>query len=136
MTIEDDFNTFWKAYPRRVAKGHAREMFAKAIRKTTLDTMLAAIADYIRFKPERIDFKHPATWLRAESWDDEWASVPRETGRRRNFADAALDRINGSEGVFGGNRDVELVPGGQQQPGSDAGNLRIGFAGAFPASRH
>lgn len=67
----------------------------------------------------------------------EWLNRPtyQRTGRR-NFADAALDRINGSEGVFGGSRDVEQLSIGQQQPGSDAGNLRIGFAGDFPASRH
>ncbi len=91
-----DFDTFWQAYPRRVAKGHARTAFDRAIRKTTLETMLAAIADYIRFKPERIDFKHPATWLNGECWDDEWASVPQEIGRKRSFADVAFDRINGN----------------------------------------
>jgi hypothetical protein len=76
MSREDDFNAFWAAYPRRVAKGHARAAFDKAIRKTTLETMLAAIIDYIRCKPDRIDFKHPATWLNGECWDDEWRQTP------------------------------------------------------------
>ncbi len=76
MTKEDQFAVFWNTYPRRIAKGAARTAFDKAIRKTTLETMLAAISDYVRHKPERIDFKHPATWLNQECWDDEWASVP------------------------------------------------------------
>lgn len=131
-----DFEQFWRAYPRRVAKGHARTAFEKAIRKTDLATMLAAIADYIRFKPERIDFKHPATWLNGECWSDEWASVPRETGRRRTFTDVAMDRFNGSESVFGGGRDVELVSTGHGQSGSDHGNLRGGLEGYLVPSRH
>jgi hypothetical protein len=75
-----DFDAFWDAYPRRISKGTARTAFEKAIRKTTLETMLAAIADYKRFKPERIDFKHPATWLNGECWEDEWQPMRPSTG--------------------------------------------------------
>lgn len=95
MSREDDFNLFWRTYPRRISKGAARTAFDRAIRKTTLDTMMAAIDNYVRFKPERIDFKHPATWLNQECWDDEWAAVPKEvTNRRRTFTDVAMDRFN------------------------------------------
>jgi hypothetical protein len=90
MTREDQFDAFWKAYPRRVAKGHARTAFDKAIRKTTLEAMLAAIADYIRFKPDRIDFKHPATWLNAESWDDEWIVAPTRQSTGHGMIDALM----------------------------------------------
>ena len=72
MTKEEAFETFWKCYPRRVAKGAARTAFAKAIKKTDLETMLKAITEYVAKKPEKIDFKHPATWLNGECWDDEW----------------------------------------------------------------
>ena len=136
MTIEDDFNAFWRAYPRRISKGTARAAFAKASRKTTLAAMLTAIEDYIRFKPDRIDFKHPATWLNGECWSDEWACVPQETGRKRNFADVARDKFNGTESVFGGRRDVELVSTGLGQSGSPDGHLRSGFSGHVIRSRH
>lgn len=72
MSKEEQFNTFWSCYPRRVAKGAARKAFDKAIKKTTLENMLNAITKYVAMKPEKIDFKHPATWLNAECWDDEW----------------------------------------------------------------
>lgn len=72
MTKEEAFEAFWVCYPRRVAKGAARTAFAKAIKKTTLERMLAAITEYVAKKPEKIDFKHPATWLNGECWDDEW----------------------------------------------------------------
>lgn len=95
MTREEAFETFWKAYPRRVGKGHARKAFEKSIRKTTIEAMLAAIELYVRHKPERIDFKHPATWLNGECWDDEWQSVPTilppSQPRRPTMADLAFD---------------------------------------------
>ncbi len=72
MSKEEQFETFWRAYPRRVAKGAARKAFDKAIKKTTLQAMLEAVQKYERHKPEKIDFKHPATWLNGECWDDEW----------------------------------------------------------------
>lgn len=92
MTREDQFDAFWKAYPRRIAKGTARNAFDKAIRKTALETMLAAIEDYKRFKPERIDFKHPATWLNGECWDDEWAAVPVHQSTGNGLIDSLLSR--------------------------------------------
>jgi len=75
--MSDDFAVFWLAYPRRIAKGAARKAFALAIRKTTLEAILSAIEAYKKHKPEQIDFCHPATWLNAERWDDEW--TPPET---------------------------------------------------------
>lgn len=75
MTKGEQFESFWKSYPRRVAKGAARKAFDKAIKKTTLESMLKAITEYVAKKPEKIDFKHPATWLNGECWDDEWEPV-------------------------------------------------------------
>lgn len=92
MTTEDDFDTFWRAYPRRISKGAARTAFARAIRKTSLEIMLAAIADYIRLKPERIDFKHPATWLNGECWDDEWQSAPVRQSSGNSMIDSLMAR--------------------------------------------
>lgn len=76
---EDQFELFWRAYPRRIAKGRARKAFNTAIKLTTLDVMLTAIETYKARKPEKIDFKHPATWLNGECWDDEWPE-PVRTG--------------------------------------------------------
>lgn len=72
MSKEEQFEMFWREYPRRISKGAARTAFAKAIKKTTLETMVEAIKKYKLHKPEKIDFKHPATWLNGECWDDEW----------------------------------------------------------------
>ena len=90
MTKEQKFETFWKCYPRRVAKGAARKAFEKAVKKASLETMLKAITEYVAKKPEKIDFKHPATWLNGECWDDEWE--PQQTRapmRSANYGHAA-----------------------------------------------
>lgn len=85
MTKEEQFEAFWKSYPRRQGKGAARTAFAKAIKKTTLENMLKAITAYVANKPGYQDYKHPSTWLNGECWDDEWepqqakASRPVET---------------------------------------------------------
>lgn len=97
MTKDEAFDLFWKTYPRRIAKAHARKAFDKAIKKTTIEVMLKAIADYIRFKPERIDFKHPSTWLNGGCWDDEWQSVPAVIQQRRpSMADLTHDLFSGA----------------------------------------
>lgn len=88
MTREEQFESFWKSYPRRVAKGAARKAFDKAIKKTTLESMLKAITEYVAKKPEKIDFKHPATWLNGECWDDEWEPAQARV-QRPAFAQSA-----------------------------------------------
>jgi hypothetical protein len=72
MTREEQFNAFWNSYPNKKGKLDARKAFDKAIKMTSLETMLAAIATYVAKKPDWQGYKHPATWLRAGSWDDEW----------------------------------------------------------------
>lgn len=67
-----DFDTFWLAYPHRIAKGAARAAFAKALRKTTLETILNALESYKRHKPEDRPWCHASTWLNQERWEDEW----------------------------------------------------------------
>ena len=72
MSVEEQFETFWQAYPRRQAKGAARAKFKIAIKKVSLEKMLAAIDLYIQNKKDEIDYCHPATWLHQERWEDEW----------------------------------------------------------------
>jgi len=93
---KDDFEIFWSSYPRRISKGKARKAFETAIKKAALPTMLQAIREYIAHKPARIHFKHPATWLNQECWDDEWEpEAPQRTPFQQHQADCAaeLDKI-------------------------------------------
>lgn len=68
----------------------------------------------------------------------EWLARPQQRTGRRTYVDVAQDRINGngSEGVFGNHRHAQQLSNGSYESGPDDGNLRSGFVGAFPASRH
>ncbi len=68
-----DFDQFWQAYPRKVGKLAARKAFDKAIRNgATLTQILAGIGLYLQYKPVYADYCHPASWLNAGRWMDEW----------------------------------------------------------------
>ena len=75
--IADDpeFLAFWKAYPRKLCKGDARKAWHQtAPIRPSLDILLAAIkaaANTEQWTRDRGQFvPYPATWLRAERWDD------------------------------------------------------------------
>lgn len=75
MSDVRDFDIFWATYPRKIKKGDARKAWCqtKAIRPPLADLVTAVeraksceqwVKDGGRFVP------YPATWLRAEQWDD------------------------------------------------------------------
>ena len=71
----DGFETFWNAYPRKVAKAEARKAWkqTEAIRPD-IDTLLHAIKAACRteqwMKNNGSFIPHAATWLRGERWSD------------------------------------------------------------------
>ena len=66
----------------------------------------------------------------------EWLQRPQQKTGRRNYIDAALDRINGTESVFVDRRPVERLSSEQQRPGFDTADIR-GSAEGYPGtSRH
>ena len=75
--LDQDFEDFWKRYPRRVAKGAARKAYEKARKRgVTQLQMFTALALYIKHKPDYADFCHPATWINQERYEDEWGEAP------------------------------------------------------------
>ncbi len=68
--IEVNFETFWDAYPRKIAKGVARKAFATALKKTTAETILAAVQRQTFDTREKF-VPHPASWLNGERWLDQ-----------------------------------------------------------------
>ncbi len=70
-----DFDTFWKAYPRKVGKKNASTAWAKLQKQKTLpdiESLLAAI-ERQKQSAQWQDAKyipHPATWLNGERWSD------------------------------------------------------------------
>jgi hypothetical protein len=72
----DDFDQFWAAYPKKVAKADARKAWAqtKDVRPdiSVLLTAIAAVCKTESWMKQGGTFiPYPATWLRGERWEDE-----------------------------------------------------------------
>lgn len=72
MTRDEQFKAFWESYPNKKGRIDAMKAFDKAIKQTTLEKMLDAIAKYVACKPDWQAYKHPGPWLRGGHYDDEW----------------------------------------------------------------
>lgn len=70
-----NFDHFWTAYPKRVAKGQARKAWKKAVDKAGVDTLIASAHDYADWHEQQNTdpqfIKNPSTWLNGECWLDE-----------------------------------------------------------------
>ena len=76
VSIKDNipqFDEFWEAYPKKMAKGQARKAWVKAIKADTPQKIIdAAIAYTISQQGKDKQFiPYPASWLNAERWRDE-----------------------------------------------------------------
>lgn len=66
------FAEFWDVYPRKLDKGKAERAFKTAIKKTNPEEIIRAAERYRDDPTRKDDFtKYPATWLNAESWNNE-----------------------------------------------------------------
>lgn len=92
---EPAFDAWWEHYPRKVAKGAARAAFGKALKKTTLDDLIAAAIAYADLPGRETRYtKHPATWLNDECWNDD--NTPTRTESNGTRAAKNLVRRNGT----------------------------------------
>lgn len=74
MTIQERFETFWKAYPRKVGKDATEKAFLKRkVDDKLLGEMLAALVWQKKMKQwqDRQYIPHPSTWLNQGRWKDE-----------------------------------------------------------------
>lgn len=67
----DAFNRWWQVYPHKIGKAAAAKAFTKALAKTSLDTLLAAVECYKTTKPPDRSWCNPKTWLNESRWLDE-----------------------------------------------------------------
>ena len=74
----DDFENFWRTYPRRIEKKSAFKAWKTALKSgATADEITAGAARYAQYRagePERFT-KHPSTWLNQGCWEDEYATA-------------------------------------------------------------
>jgi len=69
------FDEFWSYYPNKKGKADARKAFKKFEgNRIIVDKMINAIGEQKRLRQwqDRQYIPFPATWLRAERWEDEF----------------------------------------------------------------
>jgi hypothetical protein len=84
--VMQQFDQFWRAYPRRMGKANARKAFEKAIKQgATLGEMLDALKWQCQqpgwLKDGGSFIPYPASWLNAERWHDEPFEAPQISER-------------------------------------------------------
>ena len=83
MSVQNEqFNKFWKKYPRKTAKAPAQKVFARALTKIGFEDMMNKLDIFINVnKNTKNQFlPHASTWLNQERWNDEYEQAT-------NFAD-------------------------------------------------
>lgn len=72
VQVDDGFDAWWSAYPRKIAKEAARKAYRRALKEAPAEVLLAGATRYAADKTRRPAFTaYPATWLNAGRWADE-----------------------------------------------------------------
>lgn len=66
----DRFDEFWKVYPKKVGKPAAKRAWAKAVKKSPAETIIARARRYGEVADPQFT-KHPQGWLNDERWNDD-----------------------------------------------------------------
>lgn len=91
--LETEFDTLWKAYPRKQGKANAFKAYEKA-RKNGVEfqTVLNGVYSYVSYlKRNKVEYrfiKQGSTWFNQQCWNDEYKSEAAPTNR-----DEELDAI-------------------------------------------
>lgn len=96
----DDFEKFWRIYPRHEDKKKAFKVWQTALKNgATADEIIAGAARYAKYRagePEQYT-KHPSTWLNGDCWENEYSTAGTgygsgQYGSRLSPEEAALNR--------------------------------------------
>lgn len=69
-TALSQFDTFWKAYPRKIGKGAAQKAWAAAVRKAEPERIIEGVERY-PWPDDPAFIPHASTWLNGQRWEDE-----------------------------------------------------------------
>lgn len=69
----DQFDQFWRSYPRKIAKVEARRAWEAAVQTTDPEVILDGARRYAEaeWNTQESFIKYPATWLKDQRWTDE-----------------------------------------------------------------
>ena len=105
------FEEFWSLYPRKVAKADARKAWLKLTEQQQLDAC-KAISNHIEYwKVKQTDLEYipyPASWVRAERWEDELVIEPKKQKESKEwmFSNEGIEAKAKELGVFSNGYDT------------------------------
>ncbi|OZE92470.1 hypothetical protein CH298_02745 [Rhodococcoides fascians] len=70
----DRFDEFWSLYPKKAGRIDALKAFAKAVKSTDVDLIIAGVQRFAQdpnLPTDKQYIPHPSTWLNGGRWDDE-----------------------------------------------------------------
>ncbi len=70
-----DFERFWDAYPNKTGRPSAEKAFSQAIKRASLDEIMAGVATYAAKTDDR-QWCSPVRWLSDDRWRDQPAKPP------------------------------------------------------------
>lgn len=115
------FDTFWRKYPRKVARKVAMQSFAKLPldeQEMALDALDTHI-EYWKLKETATEFiPHPSTWLNQQRFYDELELTPKKPNK------PALPWYSTEQLTMDKARDMGMTP----RPGEDMGQFRSRIA--------
>jgi hypothetical protein len=81
---ENEFESFWSYYPKKVDKGAAIRAFRKALKTAPAPEVIEGAKRYAEDPnlPEKQFIKNPATWLNAEAWNNGPLPARKKTDRK------------------------------------------------------
>jgi hypothetical protein len=100
----EDFEKFWAAWPKRIAKADARKAWAQTKDfRPDLETLLLAVKAHSKTESWLKDsgkyIPYPASWLRGERWEDELTvDIPKDIVNEKPWHETATGiEIKGRE---------------------------------------
>lgn len=89
---QDLFDEFWREYPQKKDKGAAFKAFRSALTRAKFEDIIAGTIRYKNDPTRNPKFtKYPATWLNADSWENDYQS-PDDSAQKRREAEKARSK--------------------------------------------
>lgn len=90
------FETWWKTYPRKVAKPKALTAWKSALKRTNEQTLTEATQRFAQHHKQAHTeprfIPHPTTWLNRDGWNDELPQAPNTTTAPGRLSNAEVAR--------------------------------------------
>lgn len=86
QTTDNDFETFYSTYPRKVSKSNAEKAWKK--QKCVLSEVMPSLQKQMRLWNDPQFIPHPATWLNGRRWEDDIPNGNKQATRATTYANS------------------------------------------------